>query len=106
MNDSTVPDNADRTDAGNCCVIKDCTVVFHGHASQPGQSTRVGQLRAMRRSILRLHGSSIAWTTSCAWDHLRSFVMMVGGMRQLLTCYRQTILKALVMYCSRLSVCP
>ena len=31
---------------------------------------------------------------------------MAGGVRQLLTCYRQTILKALVVYCSRLSVCP
>jgi len=35
VNNSTVPDNADRTDTGNCGIIKDGTAIFRRDASHP-----------------------------------------------------------------------
>jgi len=39
VNNTTVLDNADRTDAGNCCIRKDCTAVFRGDASHAGSGS-------------------------------------------------------------------
>jgi len=39
VNNSTVPDNADRTDTGNCCIIKDVAAIFRRDASHPGSGS-------------------------------------------------------------------
>jgi len=104
VNNTTVLDNADRTDAGNCCIRKDCTAVFRGMLVTLGQAVMVHTTRHLRH--LMQH-TETDWKcnrmddTSCMGS--LAFFHDNGGWR-VTACYRQTILKALVMYCSRLSI--